>query len=45
LELRVLWPEFKLPAPVDVWSQIWQLVTTGKIVELFWVSVRRSARR
>lgn len=36
------WPEFKLPAPVDVWSQIWQLVTTGKILELFWVSVHRA---
>jgi NitT/TauT family transport system permease protein len=36
------WPEFKLPAPVDVWSQIWQLVTSGKIVELFWVSVHRA---
>ncbi|MGW6277690.1 ABC transporter permease [Kribbella sp. NPDC055071] len=36
------WPEFKLPAPVDVWNQIWQLVTSGKIVELFWVSVHRA---
>jgi NitT/TauT family transport system permease protein len=36
------WPEFKLPAPIDVWSQIWQLVTSGKIVELFWVSVHRA---
>jgi len=36
------WPEFKLPAPVDVWGQIWQLVTSGKIVELFWVSVHRA---
>ncbi|MEU4396206.1 ABC transporter permease [Kribbella sp. NPDC023855] len=36
------WPEFKLPAPVDVWAQIWQLVTTGKIIELFWTSVHRA---
>ncbi|NEA33533.1 ABC transporter permease [Streptomyces sp. SID13031] len=36
------WPEFKLPAPADVWAQIWQLVTSGKIVELFWVSVHRA---
>src|SRR5689334_22568746 len=36
------WPEFKLPAPADVWAQVWQLVTTGKIVELFWVSVHRA---
>ena len=36
------WPEFKLPAPVDVWGQIWQLVTSGEIAELFWVSVHRA---
>ncbi len=36
------WPEFKLPAPADVWAQVWQLVTTGKIIELFWVSVHRA---
>ncbi|GAA2788787.1 ABC transporter permease [Kribbella solani] len=36
------WPEFKLPAPVDVWGQIWQLVTSGQIAELFWVSVHRA---
>ncbi|GAA1690197.1 ABC transporter permease [Kribbella yunnanensis] len=36
------WPEFKLPAPAAVWAQIWTLVTSGKIVELFWVSVHRA---
>ncbi|MFI5708590.1 ABC transporter permease [Kribbella sp. NPDC051620] len=36
------WPEYKLPAPADVWSQVWQLVTSGDIVELFWVSVHRA---
>jgi sulfonate transport system permease protein len=36
------WPEFKLPAPIDVWSQIWQLITTGEILSLFWVSVHRA---
>jgi NitT/TauT family transport system permease protein len=36
------WPEFKLPAPTDVWGQIWQLVTSGEILELFWVSVHRA---
>ncbi|MGZ0146969.1 ABC transporter permease [Kribbella sp. WER1] len=36
------WPEFKLPAPVAVWGQIWQLVTSGQILELFWVSVHRA---
>jgi NitT/TauT family transport system permease protein len=36
------WPEFKLPAPAAVWSQIWELVTTGQILDLFWVSVHRA---
>ncbi|MFI5731205.1 ABC transporter permease [Kribbella sp. NPDC051587] len=36
------WPEYKLPAPAAVWTQIWQLVTTGEIVDLFWVSVHRA---
>ncbi|MFK4086109.1 ABC transporter permease [Kribbella sp. NPDC020789] len=36
------WPEFKLPAPAAVWDQIWQLVVSGKILELFWVSVHRA---
>ncbi|HEY0690890.1 MAG TPA: ABC transporter permease [Kribbella sp.] len=36
------WPEFKLPSPAAVWSQIWALVTTGQILNLFWVSVHRA---
>ncbi|TCO52178.1 NitT/TauT family transport system permease protein [Kribbella antiqua] len=36
------WPEFKLPAPSAVWGQVWQLVTSGEILELFWVSVHRA---
>ncbi|GAB2582258.1 ABC transporter permease [Kribbella endophytica] len=36
------WPEFKLPAPADVGAQIWQLVTSGDILELFWTSVHRA---
>jgi NitT/TauT family transport system permease protein len=36
------WPEFKLPAPVDVGAQIWELVRTGEILSLFWVSVHRA---
>ncbi|TDC22848.1 ABC transporter permease [Kribbella albertanoniae] len=36
------WPEFKLPAPAAVWAQIWELVTTGEILGLFWVSVHRA---
>jgi NitT/TauT family transport system permease protein len=37
-----IWEEYKLPAPSAVWSNIWQLVTTGDIVDLFWVSVHRA---
>ncbi|NUR93983.1 MAG: ABC transporter permease [Kribbellaceae bacterium] len=36
------WPEYKLPAPAAVWSQIWQLVAGGDILGLFWVSVHRA---
>ncbi|MEU8224780.1 ABC transporter permease [Kribbella sp. NPDC048915] len=36
------WPEYKLPAPVDVWARVWELVTSGRIAELFWVSVHRA---
>ena len=36
------WPEFKLPAPSAVWANIWDLVSTGKILDLFWVSVHRA---
>src|SRR5882672_5480023 len=36
------WPEFKLPSPASVWGQIWQLVTSGDIADLFWVSVHRA---
>ncbi|GAA1163510.1 ABC transporter permease [Kribbella jejuensis] len=36
------WPEYKLPAPAAVWSQIWQLVASGDILGLFWVSVHRA---
>src|SRR5690242_18549640 len=37
-----IWEEYKLPAPSAVWANIWSLVTTGKIVDLFWVSVHRA---
>ncbi|MFD7158739.1 ABC transporter permease [Kribbella sp. NPDC059898] len=36
------WPEYKLPAPAAVWSQIWQLLSSGDILGLFWVSVHRA---
>jgi len=36
------WPEYKLPAPAAVGSQIWQVVAGGDILGLFWVSVHRA---
>ncbi|MFC0626080.1 ABC transporter permease [Kribbella deserti] len=36
------WPEFKLPAPSAVGAEIWQLITSGEILGLFWVSVHRA---
>ncbi|HWD78761.1 MAG TPA: ABC transporter permease [Kribbella sp.] len=36
------WPEYKLPAPAAVGSQIWQVVSSGDILGLFWVSVHRA---
>lgn len=35
-------PEYQLPAPVDVWRNAWALISTGDILELFWVSVHRA---
>ncbi|WP_427895094.1 ABC transporter permease [Kribbella sp. GL6] len=36
------WPEYKLPAPAAVWSQLWQVLSSGDILGLFWVSVHRA---
>ncbi|GAB1513661.1 ABC transporter permease [Actinophytocola sp. KF-1] len=36
------WPEYQLPAPADVWAQIWDRVTSGEIVGFLWVSVHRA---
>jgi NitT/TauT family transport system permease protein len=37
-----IWPEFKLPAPADVGSVIWNLVTSGDIFGFLWVSIHRA---
>jgi len=37
-----IWEEYKLPAPAAVWSNIWDVLSTGKIFDLFWVSVHRA---
>jgi NitT/TauT family transport system permease protein len=36
------WPEYQLPAPSAVGTQIWDLVRTGDIVSFLWVSVHRA---
>jgi NitT/TauT family transport system permease protein len=36
------WPEYQLPSPAAVGSQIWDLVRTGDIVSFLWVSVHRA---
>ncbi|MBB4904682.1 ABC transporter permease [Actinophytocola algeriensis] len=36
------WPEYQLPAPADVWTQIWDRVTSGEIVGFLWISVHRA---
>ena len=35
------WPEFKLPAPAAVSSVLWQLISTGQVFGILWVSVHR----
>jgi sulfonate transport system permease protein len=37
-----IWPEYKLPAPVAVWDQIWSRVLDGEIAEFLWTSVHRA---
>ena len=36
------WPEYQLPAPADVWIQIWDRVASGEIVGFLWTSVHRA---
>jgi NitT/TauT family transport system permease protein len=36
------WPEYQLPAPRDVWAQIWDRVVSGEIAGFLWVSVHRA---
>lgn len=36
------WPEYQLPAPSAVGSQLWGLVTSGQVVGILWVSVHRA---
>jgi NitT/TauT family transport system permease protein len=37
-----IWPEFKLPAPLDVWAKFEELVQTGQILDVLWTSIHRA---
>lgn len=37
-----IWPEYKLPAPLDVWRELTDIVVEGEIVEITWTSVHRA---
>jgi NitT/TauT family transport system permease protein len=36
------WPEYKLPAPADVWAAIWKIIANGNILDFLWTSVHRA---
>jgi NitT/TauT family transport system permease protein len=36
------WPEYKLPAPAEVWTTIWKTIENGDIFGFLWVSVHRA---
>ncbi|APU16926.1 MULTISPECIES: ABC transporter permease [Actinoalloteichus] len=37
-----LWPEFRLPAPAAVGTEIWGMVRTGEIFPVLWTSLHRA---
>lgn len=37
-----IWPEYKLPAPAEVWEQFAGIVADGSIWEITWTSVHRA---
>ena len=39
---RAYWPEYQLPAPLDVWRQITRIIGTGEVWEYLWTSVHRA---
>jgi NitT/TauT family transport system permease protein len=36
------WPEYKLPAPADVWAAIWKIIENGDILGFLWTSIHRA---
>jgi NitT/TauT family transport system permease protein len=37
-----IWPEYQLPAPIDVWGQFTDTVAEGRLLEIVWTSVSRA---
>lgn len=36
------WPEFKLPAPLAVWTEFTDIVAKGQVLDITWTSVHRA---
>ncbi|TCP54885.1 NitT/TauT family transport system permease protein [Tamaricihabitans halophyticus] len=37
-----LWPEYKLPAPGEVWAEFWSRASNGEVLSIIWTSVHRA---
>lgn len=37
-----IWPEYQLPAPLDVWGHFTDLLSSGQAFDVLWVSVHRA---
>jgi NitT/TauT family transport system permease protein len=37
-----IWPEYKLPAPLEVWEEFADVVAEGRLPEIVWTSVHRA---
>ncbi|HJQ47861.1 MAG TPA: ABC transporter permease [Amycolatopsis sp.] len=36
------WPEYKLPAPLAVWDELWTRISDGEAISFIWTSVHRA---
>jgi NitT/TauT family transport system permease protein len=37
-----IWPEFRLPAPVDVWNEVTKTFASGDALDILWTSLHRA---
>jgi NitT/TauT family transport system permease protein len=37
-----IWPEYQLPAPLDVWGQFLETIAEGRLFDIVWTSVSRA---